>query len=309
MKKKLLCAAMIMIMVLGTLVMTGCGGSSDKSADKDTLVVGLDDTFAPMGFRDENGDLVGFDIDLANAVGEELGMKVEFKPIDWDAKEIELESGTIDCVWNGMSVTPERKESMALTDKYLNNKIVLMTLKTSSTDVTDASQLANLKIGTQADSAALEMLKSNEAYDSFKANIKEYDTYDTAIMDLKAGRVDVIAVDQVLGEYTNKNLGGEMKECSYDLGLSLIHIWQGNEMAACTLCLRDAMHLRNALNSCSRKSGNTYGGIALENTSGDLKQHADGEYHVQRRSGTAEKGRNGRPLHERCRKYPCLRRV
>lgn len=93
MKKKLLCAAMIMIMVLGTLVMTGCGGSSDKSADKDTLVVGLDDTFAPMGFRDENGDLVGFDIDLANAVGKELGMKVEFKPIDWDAKEIELESG------------------------------------------------------------------------------------------------------------------------------------------------------------------------------------------------------------------------
>lgn len=85
---------------------------------------------------------------------------------------------------------------MALTDKYLNNKIVLMTLKTSSTDVTDASQLANLKIGTQADSAALEMLKSNEAYDSFKANIKEYDTYDTAIMDLKAGRVDVIAVDR-----------------------------------------------------------------------------------------------------------------
>ena len=70
--------------------MTGCGGSSDKSADKDTLVVGLDDTFAPMGFRDENGDLVGFDIDLANAVGEELGMKVEFKPIDWDAKELSL---------------------------------------------------------------------------------------------------------------------------------------------------------------------------------------------------------------------------
>ena len=103
--------------------------ASDTTADKDTLVVGLDDTFAPMGFRDENGDLVGFDIDLANAVGEELGMKVEFKPIDWDAKEIELESGTIDCVWNGMSVTPERKESMALTDKYLNNKIVLMTLR------------------------------------------------------------------------------------------------------------------------------------------------------------------------------------
>ena len=183
MKKKLLCAAMIMVMVLGTLVMTGCGSSSDKSADKDTLVVGLDDAFAPMGFRDENGDLVGFDIDLANAVGDELGMKVDFKPIDWDAKELELESGTIDCVWNGMSATPERKKSMALSDKYLNNKIVLMALKTSDTDVKKASDLANLKIGTQADSSALKLLTSNEAYDSFKDNIKEYDKYDTAIMD------------------------------------------------------------------------------------------------------------------------------
>ena len=75
-----------------------------------------------------------------------------------------------------------------------------------------------LKIGTQADSSALKLLTSNEAYDSFKDNIKEYDKYDTAIMDLKAGRIDVIAVDQVLGEYTNNNLGGEMKECTYSLG-------------------------------------------------------------------------------------------
>ena len=131
---------------------------------------------------------------------------------------MELESGNIDCVWNGMSITPERKESMALSDKYLNNKIVLMTLADSSLDVTSADQLADLEIGTQVDSSALEMLKSNEAYESFKDNVNEYDTYDTAIMDLKAGRVDVIAVDQVLGEYTNNNLGGEMKECTYSLG-------------------------------------------------------------------------------------------
>ena len=117
-----------------------------------------------------------------------------------------------------MSITPERKESMALSDKYLNNKIVLMTLADSSLDVTSADQLADLEIGTQVDSSALEMLKSNEAYESFKDNVNEYDTYDTAIMDLKAGRVDVIAVDQVLGEYTNNNLGGEMKECTYSLG-------------------------------------------------------------------------------------------
>ena len=222
MKKKFLSLIMVGVLVLGAAVLTGCGSGNDEAAaeneSKETIVVGLDDTFAPMGFRDESGELIGFDIDLANKVGEELGVNIEFKPIDWNAKEMELKAGTIDCVWNGMSVTPERKEDMALSDKYLNNKIVLMALADSDTDVTDASQLADLKIGTQVDSSALGVLKSNEAYDSFKDNVQEYDTYDTAIMDLKAGRIDVIAVDQVLGEYTNNNLGGEMKECTYDLG-------------------------------------------------------------------------------------------
>ena len=174
--------------------------------------------FIVFGAFLERTGIAKFFIDLANKVGEELGMNVEFKPIDWNAKEMELKAKTIDCVWNGMSVTPERKENMALSDKYLNNKIVLMALADSDIDVTEASQLADLKIGTQVDSSALEVIKANEAYESFKDNVAEYDTYDTAIMDLKAGRVDVIAVDQVLGEYTNNNLGGEMKECTYDLG-------------------------------------------------------------------------------------------
>ena len=213
-KKRFIVLMLIFVMIASMALMTGCGSDEETGGDaveKDTLVVGLDDTFAPMGFRDEQGNLVGFDIDLANAVGEELGMAVEFKPIDWDAKEMELKAGTIDCVWNGMSITPERQENMALSNKYLNNKIVLMTLKDSPVDITDASQLKDVQIGTQADSSALEMLMANEEYDNFKDNIKEYDTYDTAIMDLKA-------VDQVLGEYTNNNLDGAMKECTYSLG-------------------------------------------------------------------------------------------
>lgn len=224
MKKKVIVLAMVMLMVFSVFAMTGCGSEKTNDSEftdvqeKGTLVVGLDDAFAPMGFRDSDGNLVGFDIDLANAVGKELGVEVEFVPIDWNAKEIELQAKTIDCVWNGMSITPDRLENMELTDKYLNNKIVLMTLASSDLDVTEASQLADFKIGTQVDSSALKMLQSNEAYESFKNNISEYDTYDTAIMDLKAGRVDVIAVDQVLGEYTNNNLGGEMKECTYSLG-------------------------------------------------------------------------------------------
>lgn len=245
MKKKLTVLAMVFVLIFTMFALTGCG-DKDKEADadaKETIIVGLDDTFAPMGFRDESGELVGFDIDLARAVAEELGMNVEFKPIDWKAKEAELSAGTVDCLWNGMSVTPDRIEGMALTYKYLNNKIVLMSLASSDLDVTSADQLKDLKIGTQAGSAALEMLQANEAYDSFKDNISEYDKYDTAIMDLKAGRVDVIAVDQVLGEYTNNNLGGEMKECTYSLGDDFYTIG----------CASDNTELRDKINDALKK--------------------------------------------------------
>lgn len=245
MKKKLTVLAMVFVLIFTMLALTGCG-DKDKEADadaKETIIVGLDDTFAPMGFRDESGELVGFDIGLARAVAEELGMNVEFKPIDWKAKEAELSAGTVDCLWNGMSVTPDRIEGMALTYKYLNNKIVLMSLADSDLDVTSADQLKDLKIGTQAGSAALEMLQANEAYDSFKDNISEYDKYDTAIMDLKAGRVDVIAVDQVLGEYTNNNLGGEMKECTYSLGDDFYTIG----------CASDNTELRDKINDALKK--------------------------------------------------------
>ena len=245
MNKKLTFLAMVFVLIFTMLALTCCG-DKDKEADadaKETIIVGLDDTFAPMGFRDESGELVGFDIDLARAVAEELGMNVEFKPIDWKAKEAELSAGTVDCLWNGMSVTPDRIEGMALTYKYLNNKIVLMSLADSDLDVTSADQLKDLKIGTQAGSAALEMLQANEAYDSFKDNISEYDKYDTAIMDLKAGRVDVIAVDQVLGEYTNNNLGGEMKECTYSLGDDFYTIG----------CASDNTELRDKINDALKK--------------------------------------------------------
>lgn len=241
MKKKLFVLLMAFVLIFTMFAMTGCSKDKDageENQEMETLVVGLDDAFAPMGFRDEEGNLVGFDIDLANAVCEELGMKAEFKPIDWNAKEAELSGGTVDCLWNGMSVTPERIEEMALTYKYLNNKIVIMALADSDLDVTSADQLADLKIGTQAGSSALQMLQANEAYDSFKDNISEYAKYDTAIMDLKAGRVDVIVVDQVLGEYTNNNLGGEMKECTYALGDDFYTIG----------CAADNTELRDKLN-------------------------------------------------------------
>ena len=208
------------------LVVSACGQKADHKDAGDEksekLVVGLDDTFAPMGYRDEKGELVGFDIDLARAVGEVLGREVEFKSIKWEAKELELNSKNIDCIWNGMSITPEREETMSLSKKYLNNRIVLLTLKEKADGgnvvIANEEDLAGYNIATQADSSALEVLKKSAAYDSFKDKITEYASYDEAILDLKAGRVDVIAIDQVLGEFKNTNMGGILAECQLDLG-------------------------------------------------------------------------------------------
>lgn len=226
MKKKLLVLLTVLVLMMGTLAMTGCGSSEETSADdaswtyvedKGELIIGLDDTFAPMGYRDEDNNLVGFDIDLANAVGKELGVKVKFQPINWDSKEMELTSKNIDCIWNGMSATPERMESMSLSYKYLNNKIIVMTLS-DDVKVATAEDMANYKIGTQADSAALETMQANEAYDTFSDNITEYKTYDQALMDMQAGRIDCIVVDQVLGEYKNSKLKEKMTVCDYNFG-------------------------------------------------------------------------------------------
>ena len=215
---------MVLVMAVSVFAFTGCGSSEDEELtgwayveNNGVLKVGLDDTFAPMGFRNEANELVGFDIDLANAVGEELGVEIEFVPIEWDSKELELESKNIDCIWNGMSVTPDRIENMALTDKYLNNKIVIMSLD-KNVKVESAADLADYNIGTQVDSSALETMMANDDWELFAENVLEYKTYDEAIMDMKAGRVDCIVIDQVLGEYKNTKMDGVMSVCDFDFG-------------------------------------------------------------------------------------------
>lgn len=225
MKKRLLTILLVAVMAAGSIfVFTGCGSKESSSdggwkyiKDKGRLVVGLDDTFAPMGFRDKDDKLVGFDIDLARAVGKEMDIKIKFRPIDWDAKESELKSKKIDCIWNGMSATKERQKSMALSNKYLNNKIVIMSYD-KGLNVTKASQLKNYNVGTQAGSAALDTLKANKDYDSFQDKVKEYKSYDDAMLDMKAGRIDCIVIDEVLGEYKNNKSDQKMYLSDYNFG-------------------------------------------------------------------------------------------
>lgn len=216
--KKALSFLLLSVLCLGLLA--GCGAPSGESAAaKDTLIVGLDDTFCPMGFHDESGELVGFDIDFANAVGEKIGMKVEFKPIDWDAKEMELSTGKIDCVWNGMSKTPEREETMALSVPYLKNHIIIMT--NDGVTVASKEDLKSLKIGTQVDSSALECMQADPIYADIQNNVTEYKSYDECIMDMQAGRLDCMVVDEVLGKYKNDKLGNIFGVSSVDFGEDL----------------------------------------------------------------------------------------
>lgn len=208
--RKVLMMATVGLLAVMMMGLAGCGKKEKEEKsdlnyikDKGTLIIGLDDTFAPMGFRDKKDKLVGFDIDLADAVAKELGVKVKFQPIDWEAKEAELKSKKIDCIWNGMSATPEREKSMSLSKRYLKNRILVMSLK-KSVNIKSDSQLKDYKIGTQAGSAALEAIKKNKNYDRFKDNIKEYDTYDRAIMDMKAGRNEALAIDEVFAIYNSQ---------------------------------------------------------------------------------------------------------
>ncbi len=215
--------AAVLSVLLCLSLFAGCSakGAKEKTdwdyiAANKQLIVGLDDTFAPMGFRDTSGELVGFDIDLANAVGEKLGVEIKLQPIDWSAKELELEAKRIDCIWNGMSATPAREESMSLTKKYLNNRIVIMLKQDVS--IESKADLANLKLGIQEGSSSLEVVEADADYETFKGAIQSYKTYDEVIMDIQAGRLDGMIVDEVLGEYKNNKLNDKLVVAEVNFG-------------------------------------------------------------------------------------------
>lgn len=191
--------SLIFIVAMVLTVLAACGSDEKKegSSEKNTLVIGIDDTFAPMGFRDDNNEIVGFDIDLATAAAEKMGVDVEFQPIDWSTKESELSSGRIDLIWNGYTITDERKEKVLFTKPYLENAQVVMTLADSK--ISALNDLADKQVGIQALSSALDALNANPI--SEKVTINEYKDNVLALTDLKAGRVEAVVIDKVVGEY------------------------------------------------------------------------------------------------------------
>lgn len=195
--KRVLVALLAISMAAG--VLTGCGS---KGSDK-TFTVGFDAEFPPYGYRDDNGEYVGFDLDLAAEVCKRQGWELVKQPIDWDAKDMELSSGAIDCIWNGFTMNG-REDAYTWTDPYVDNSQVFVVAVASG--VQNKEELAGKVVAVQKDSSALAALNDEENADNIAlrdsfAQLIEYADYNTAFMDLEQGAVDAVAIDIGVAQY------------------------------------------------------------------------------------------------------------
>ena len=230
MKKRLLSAVMASAMVLS---LAACGGAktettaAETTAEKKeetttagttaaetaeaaggTLIVGFDQDFPPMGFVGDNGEYTGFDLDLAKEVASRLGLEYKAQPIAWDSKDMELESGNIDCIWNGFTITG-REDDYTWTTPYMANKQVFVVANDS--DIKSQADLAGKVVEVQADSSAEAALKENQDLANTFGQLLTKPDYNTAFMDLEQGAVDAVAMDVIVAGYQIKQRNADFK--------------------------------------------------------------------------------------------------
>ena len=229
MKKRFVSAALAAVMALS---MTACGSSNSaaettaadteeaesqaeettaeeaKTTDGGTLIVGFDQDFPPMGFVGDDGEYTGFDLELAQEVAKRLGLEYKAQPIAWDSKDMELESGNIDCIWNGFTMTG-REDDYTWTEPYMANQQVFVVANDS--DINSQADLAGKIVEVQADSSAEAALKeAPEPTATFKELLTTAD-YNTAFMDLEQGAVDAIAMDVIVAGYQIQQRNADFK--------------------------------------------------------------------------------------------------
>ena len=214
MKKRL--ALMMALTVTAASLLAGCGGSSDGSSDEgsdsqdtstaeftektegDTFTVGFDQDFPPMGFVGEDGEYTGFDLELAQAVCDKMGWEFVPEPIAWDAKDAMLESGAIDCIWNGFTING-REDDYTWSAPYLDNSQVFVVRADSG--IESAEDLAGKTVDVQTDSSAQAALEDNQELSSTFGNLQVIADYNTGFMELESGVVDAVAMDIVVASY------------------------------------------------------------------------------------------------------------
>ena len=206
--KKLSAIALALVMGFSTLL-GGCSSSDSSSSSKDDslqyvmdkgeLIVGLDDSFPPMGYRDKDNKIVGFDVDLAKETCKRMGIKAKFQPVSWESKEQELSSKNIDCIWNGFGITPEREKVLTFTEPYMSNPQIFVVLADSG--IKTEADLKGKVVAAQSGSTAYATIdKDTKLKDSFKEFVGVEDNV-KALMDLGVGGSDAVAMDTVVARY------------------------------------------------------------------------------------------------------------
>ena len=210
MKKLTKIAAAAAALCLGAALLAGCSGSNDAASnaadngaaanpDATTLIVGLDNAYPPYGFIGDDGNLTGFDIDLATEVAARNGWNLELEAIDWDAKDALLNQGTINCIWNGFTMEG-REDDYTFSEPYMLNEQVLVVKKDAG--IKNWDDLAGKTVITQTDSAAQDVLEGDQK--DLAATFATLDTigeYNTAFMQLESGAVDAVACDLSIAQY------------------------------------------------------------------------------------------------------------
>lgn len=177
---------------------------SEAAASKDTFTVGFDQDFPPMGFVGDDGEYTGFDLELAAEVASRLGKTIVYQPIAWDSKDMELDSGTIDCIWNGFTING-REDNYTWTDAYMENDQVFVVRADSG--ITGTADLAGKIVDVQADSSAETALNDNQDLIATFGQLIKVADYNTAFMDLESGAVDAIAMDDIVASYQIEKRG------------------------------------------------------------------------------------------------------
>ncbi len=209
----LLCGAMTMALLVG------CGKTADDAStatsdadaaattERTTFVVGFDAEYPPYGYMDDNGEYTGFDLELAQAVCDMEGWELTKTPIDWDSKDMELNSGSIDCIWNGFTMNG-REDAYTWSDPYCDNSQVIVVAKDSG--INTLEDLAGKTVGVQAASAALDVLSDEEQQkalaDTF-GTLQQFSDYNSAFSELLAGSLDAIAIDIGVANYQIESRG------------------------------------------------------------------------------------------------------
>ena len=192
--KRCLSFALVLLLCLGTLLsLAACGGTEKK------LIVGFDAGFPPYGYLDsESGEYVGFDIELARLVAEEIGYELELKPIDWGSKDTELESGAINCIWNGFTIREDLKESIDFSNAYCKNMQVAVIKAENSGKYTDLASLAKANIVAEAGSSGESAVADCEELK--ECNYVGVSKMADALLEVKAGTADAAVVDYVMAK-------------------------------------------------------------------------------------------------------------